>query len=279
VSLLPKPTAATDAVVLRVWPCGETSVIASLLTHDRGYVRVMAKGARSERSLLRPLVEPGRLVHVEFSWDPTRELQYLRSGSVQLDCLTVGPTLEDTAYLLAALELADRCRPGTTAGEGQSDDRTAGEVFAICEEFLRVLSSPSCSDPALLFFAFEWELLQRHGVEPEVSGCASCGKPSDPERAILWFRPADGGLICGDCFRGDGTGGSAGGGKPLQPEALQWLRLLATAGLRVPVDEPLTRALRRQIGAHLHRFLGYHMPGYRLPSALELLRAGKESTR
>ena len=271
-SLLPKPTVGSEAWVLRAWSCGETSVIASLLTREHGYVRVMAKGARGPRSQLRPLVEPGRLVNVEFSWDQDRELQYLRSGTVLLDFLTGAPTLEGTAYLLAALELADRCRPL----QGSGNEPTAGEVFAICEDFLRVLSSEACRDPALLFFAFEWELLQRHGMAPEVATCATCGdRPEESAEPVLWFSPVDGGLLCGACVQ---LGGGPRG-NPLGQEALTFLRLLSGAGLRTPVDQPLARGLRRQIGAHLHRFLGYHMPGYRLPTALELLRAGKESSR
>ncbi|MBU8871459.1 MAG: DNA repair protein RecO [Gemmatimonadales bacterium] len=271
-SLLPKPTVEADAWVLRVWPCGETSIIASLLTRKYGYVRVVAKGARGARSRLRPLVEPGRLVNVEFSWDPDRELQYLRSGSVLMDSLSGSPTLEGTTFLLAALELADRCRPIL----GSRDDRTAGEVFAVCEEFLRVLSSDACGDPALLFFAFEWELLQRHGMAPEVAFCVSCGEsPADKAESVTWFSPSDGGLVCGGCAHlGEGSRGN-----PLGPEALACLRRLSSCGLDIPVEQPMARSLRRQIGGHLHRFLGYHLPGYRLPSALELLRVGKESSR
>lgn len=268
-SLLSQPTAETEAWVLRAWPCGETSVIASLLTRDLGYVRVIAKGARGPRSSLRPLVEPGRLVNVDFSWQQDRELQYLRAGAVVVDGLQGAPTLERTAYLLAALELADRCRPGSDA----RDDRTAGEVFAVCEAFLRVLSSGTCGAPALLFFAFEWELLNRHGIAPEVDHCAVCGTADETlDDLPLWFRAADGGLVCGGCAQRGGSGG-----KPLGTEALQWLRCLSREGLATPMDRPLTGRLRRQIGAHLHRFLGYHMPGYRLPAALDLLRAGKDS--
>lgn len=267
-SLLSKPTAASEAWVLRTWPCGETSVIASLLTRQHGYVRVMAKGARGARSLLRPLVEPGRLVQAEFSWDRDRDLQYLRAGSVLVDCVSAAPTLEAVAYLLAALELADRCRPATDA----DGDRTAAEVFAVCEEFLRVLSSTASGDPARLFFAFEWELLLRHGIAPELECCAACGRAHE-EGAVAWFSPPDGGLVCSRCW----TGGEGGSAKPLGAEALAALRGLASCGLAGSVSS-LERPLRRQVGAHLHRFLGYHMPGYRLPAALDLLRTGKEST-
>ncbi len=267
-SLFSKPTTSSEAWVLRVWPTGETSVIASLLTSEHGYVRVMAKGARGPRSQLRPLVEPGRLVNVEFSWDPERDLQYLRSGTVTVDSLAASPSLEATAFLLAALELADRCRPAFEA----DGDGTAVAVFAICEEFLRVLSSEACGDPARLFFAFEWALLLRHGISPEIGTCVACGDFPATD-AVTWFSPADGGLICSRC----NAHGEISGVYPLGAGALDALRELATDGFGSGRGEPLSRALRRQLGAHLHRFLGYHMPGYRLPAALELLRAGKDS--
>ncbi len=85
--VMSRPSASTEALVLRCWPCGETSTIASLLTREHGFVKVIAKGARGPRSQLRPLIEPGRLVNVEFSLDARRELQYLRGGGVDLDPL------------------------------------------------------------------------------------------------------------------------------------------------------------------------------------------------
>ena len=106
-TVLPRPSASADAVVLRTWPTGETSVIASTVTAEHGFVRLIAKGARGERSVLRPLVQPGRLVNAEFSLRPDRELQYLKGGQVLLDPAAAGPGLERTAYLLAALELLD----------------------------------------------------------------------------------------------------------------------------------------------------------------------------
>lgn len=98
-SVLTKPSAASDALVLRAWPCGETSVIASLLTRELGFVKVLAKAARRPRSRLRPLVEPGRLLNVEFGLDPARELQYLRGGSVLLDPLAEGATQIGRAHV------------------------------------------------------------------------------------------------------------------------------------------------------------------------------------
>jgi hypothetical protein len=88
----------------------------------------------------------------------------------------------------------------------------------------------------------------------------------------VWFLPAEGGIVCGSCARG----GTAAGARPVGPEALALLRRVATgrlAGVAADAAEP---SLRREAGTLLHRFLGYHLPGYRLPAALDLLRTGKD---
>ncbi len=293
-AVMTRPAACTEALVLRVWPCGETSAVVSLLTRDHGYVKVIAKGARGARSVLRPLIEPGRLVTAEFSLDPQRELQFLRGGEVDLDPMGEGATLERSAYLLGALELVDRCRPfgntgatGTTAdaetnaaaGPADPGSEAAAVLFAVCGSFVRMLSSPSCSRPALLFFAFEWDLLARHGMAPEVSACVACGGDlASAEQYSLRFNPAEGGVVCGACTARD----AGGGGRPLGLEALDHLREMARVPLAMEVaareGDPLPRPMRRELGALLHRFLGYHLPGYRLPAALDLLRAGKDSS-
>ena len=258
--VLAKPTLSGDAVVLRAFPSGETSVIASLLTRTEGFVKVVAKGARQPRSRLRPLVEPGRLVSVELSWDPSRELQYLRGGSVRLDPLLGMVDLERSAYLLAALELTDRCRlnPG-----GQTTGAEA--MFGVCDAFIRMLSSEADTEPARLFFAFEWLLLKNHGLDPEVAACAVCGRGLD--EAIggtnLWFQASEGGAVCHLC---------GGAGRPLSRDALAEFRLFETGVDAAAGGRALTRVLRREVGAHLHHFLGFHLPGYRLPAALDLLR-------
>ena len=264
-SVLSRPVAGTDALVLRVWPCGETSVVASLLTRDEGFVKVLAKAARRPRSRLRPLVEPGRLVHAEFSLDPARELQYLRGGEVRLDTLGPEATLERAAYLLGALELVDRCRP-LSGNVG-----TVAELFGVCEEFLGVLSSRTCREPALLFFGLEWRLLAEHGTAPQVMDCVCCGGGDRIETGHPRFDPAEGGLVCHVCC----GAGAAAAGRPVSREALTVLRQLGSLGLAELGATDLAPARRREVGALLHRFLGYHLPGYKLPTALDLLRAGR----
>jgi len=281
--ILPQPSASCDGIVLRTWPCGETSVIASILTGDHGYVKVIAKAARRPQSRLRALVEPGRLVNVEFSLDPRRELQYLRGGSVEWDAFGPGTTLEQSAFMQAALELADRCRPVRAVtpdithdiAKGNDNSEPARDLFRICDRFIRVLSSPSCVRTDLAFFTYEWELLAAHGMAPEVNSCTSCGTACDdlPEES-LWFSPSEGGVVCGACARVPG----ANSGKPLSPTVWGIFTLMSSGELSLDAETPLEKKLRREIGAHLHNFLGYHLPGYRLPAALDLLRVRKDQS-
>jgi len=277
--ILSRPAASSEALILRAWSCGETSAVVSLLTRDHGFVKVIAKAARGPRSRLRPLIEPGRLVTVEFSLDPHRELQYLRGGEVDLDPLAEGPTLERSAFLLASLELVDRCRPVTGGGTSGGDTGASADLFEVCGRFVRMLSSRTCSRPDLLFFAFEWELLARHGMAPEVSACAACGRDlAELDHSGLRFNAAEGGIVCGPCCRG----GEVSGGQPLAEAVLGHLLDMARMGIALKGaasgGPALPRTERRELGALLHRFLGYHLPGYRLPAALDLLRAGKDST-
>jgi DNA repair protein RecO (recombination protein O) len=258
-SLLPQPVATSDALVLRTWPTGETSVIASLLTDGCGYVRVIAKSARSPRSALRPLVQPGRLVNLEFTQVPGRSLQYLRGGSLLLDPLARAGSLEKSAFLLAAVELVDRCRPGGAREES---------LFGLCEDFLRMLCCAPPGGEAGLFYAFELALLAQQGVAPALEGCAACGSPLAMEEVGGLFSPAAGGVVCGRCRAVQ----SSGAGRSLDRAAWRALRVLAARRPADPSPLPLPRPVARELGILLHQFLGYHLPGYRLPAALDLLR-------
>ncbi len=274
-SVLPQPVVATDALVLRSWSCGETSSIASYLTRDHGYVKVIAKAARRPRSSLRPLVEPGRLLAVEFGLDPRRKLQYLRGGSVHMDPLAAEPSLERSAFLLGALELVDRCRPRELEAAGPVPDRDDATLFAVCEEFVRMLSSPTCSRPDLAFFALEWDLLSLQGLAPDLTVCPGCGTPAEAADAGPYlFAVAEGGVLCPACRTVENSG--SGARRQLGREALDVLRSLAR-DRRGGLDQVAwSRALRREVGAFLHGFMGYHLPGYRLPAALDLLRPRKD---
>jgi DNA repair protein RecO (recombination protein O) len=258
-SLLPQPLGVGPALVLRVWPTGETSVVVSLLTAHYGAVRAIAKGARLAQSRLQPLVQPGRLIDVEVTLTAGRDLQFLRGGELQLDPLAVGATLERSVYLQAALEIVDRARPG--------DDRQE-DLFRLCEEFVRVLSSAVAGSESAVYCAFEVALLEWQGIRPQLGACVQC------ERTLAtvlddgtWLDPAAGGLVCGVCR----VRTAAAGARPLTAPMLAAWPDIAAAPQHWPA-RAWARPVAREWSILLHRFLEYHLPGYRLPAALDLLR-------
>lgn len=258
-SLLPQPLVADAALVLRAWPAGETSVVVSLLTEAHGNVRAIAKGARQARSRLQPLVQPGRLIEVEVTAVPGRELQFLRGGELRLDPLATGATLERSAYLQAALEIVDRARPG--------DDRET-DLFRLCEAFVRVLSSAIAGSESAVYCAFELALLDLHGIRPHLGACVQCQRALAEVLADgIWLDPAAGGLICGGCRIHAGSVSA----RPLTVASLEAWAHIAQAPARWPAVG-LNRSVAREWSILLHRFLEYHLPGYRLPAALDLLR-------
>jgi recombinational DNA repair protein (RecF pathway) len=153
----------------------------------------------------------------------------------------------------------DRCRP-TGAHERA--------LFALCHHFVRVLSSATPGTEASLFFAFELAFLDLQGFGPALTACADCGAELRGVARGAKFSPAQGGGLCDSCAA------------ELAPttyqivagEVWQVLRRLREEGKQKLTPFPLPRPTAREVGILLHKFLGFHLPGYRLPAALDLLR-------
>jgi recombinational DNA repair protein (RecF pathway) len=184
-----------------------------------------------------------------------------------LDPLQGLATLERSACLLGALEIIDRCRPG--------DGHETG-LFALCEAFVQVLSCADAGREMAHFYAFEIALLDLMGVRPRVASCTQCDRARvEGVGEGLWLSPAAGGLVCSRCVKASAASGGFAEARPLTAAALAAWADLAAAPRTWP-RAPLARTVAHDWGVMLHRFLEYHLPGYRLPAALALLRARPE---
>ena len=73
------------AVVLRTYDYGETSLVVSFLTRSYGKVRMLAKGAKREKSSFAGALRTGNIGEIVFYFKPDRGLQLLKeieSGNV-----------------------------------------------------------------------------------------------------------------------------------------------------------------------------------------------------
>ena len=248
----------TDALVLRSYRLGETSLIVHLFTGEHGLLRCVAKGARGPKSRFGASLEPGVRVSAVVYRKLTRELQLLAKTDIVAHWPPLWEDPERFARSCAVLEFLDRAAYGEAGDERLLD--LAAETLA---------AMATAPHPALeaLVRGFEIQALRLLGLAPELHSCLECRSPL--ERGGL-FHPLRGGLLCGAPCGGDG------GAFRISERARKTLlalgeRAIASVGSwameRYPGPE-VSRAIERFLSAHLERFEG-----------LRSLRVGEQMAR
>lgn len=181
------PPLATDALVLRTFPMGETSRVVVLLTRERGKLRAVAKGARGPRSRYRSALEPFSEVHVELYGRQGAELYRIGGCDLLRSAFGVGSRgLEAALSLSYFAELLD-----AFSQEGEAEDavyRLAKAVLAAIREDKPVM---------VLGRYLEAWLMKLHGIYPPLDRCSACGGPLPP--GDLRFHAQARGFVCTDC--------------------------------------------------------------------------------
>ncbi|MGE5174807.1 MAG: DNA repair protein RecO [Hyphomicrobiales bacterium] len=236
----------TEALVIRSYRLGETSLIVSLYTREFGLLRCVAKGARGPKSRFGAALEPGVRLRAVVYRKLSRDLQLLSKA----DILGYWPALwEDPdrfARAGAVLEFLER------AAYGESGDP---ELIDLAVETLAAMAAAPAGALEPMLRAFEIQACRRLGYAPELTRCLSCRRPLAQGGL---FHPVKGGLLCGDPC------GDDGGSFRLSERARRTLEALAehpvasVAGWaieRYPGPE-VSKAIERFLTAHLERFEG-----------------------
>jgi DNA repair protein RecO (recombination protein O) len=246
-----------EGIVLRHIALGETSWIASLLTSQCGRIRLVARGARTPRSRLGPLLELGNDLDLVFDLRPGRDLGYLREASVRQRPLAGARDLAAIAVGMAILEILERAIP-----EGAGD---AGLLATVRAAHGSLRSTRGRSQALVVLYAFERRLLDRLGLGTDFDACEACSNALEAG-GMLSIRA--GTMRCRSCH----GGGGGGGGIPVDRDTLHLLRALGTCSWEgVVALGPSTRT-RHAAGSILHRLLGMHLEKYRLPESLRMIQ-------
>ena len=235
------------AVVLRTYEYGETSLVVSVLTRGSGKIRLIAKGANRRGSALAGSLRTGNIGEIVFYYKPDRGLQTLKeieSRNVFENCVE---DLEKLCIFQAGLEVVDR-----SVIEREADER----VFDLLEGFSAAL--PEADDAWAVLFTLYVRLLKMSGVYPSTAECAVCGgELAGGFRAV----PQTGRVTCAGCASGDAL--------LVSPGSAGLLREMESGGFG---GRTLGPKERKEIGRFLHYLFLYHVEGYRLPSALGILK-------
>ncbi len=242
--------------VLRHYPLGETSLIVVLYSEEQGLLRVVAKGARGQKSPFRGLLEPGTALNALVHVKARGGLHLLREVGGRLPLPRPARRLETLSLRLAVLELVM-----STSQEGEALD----SLFPLLEEYLELFVE--FDDPGWApLFAFEAGLLALHGLEPSLEQCGLCERPL--AGVDLRFLPGEGLFACPE---------HENEGLDLAPEERDWLLSIFLARPAALAGREMPASARSRIGRVLHLALGRHLPGYKLPRSLAMLGEAKRS--
>lgn len=236
--------------MLRSSRSGSSSRTAVFFGRESGKLTLLAKGAMTEKSPFRGLLEPGNVVEAIYYFKEGRDLFYVKELSCAMSARKRPSSLEETGALLAALELID-CVTYT------GNPETA--VYDLLRHFLESDLSPG---PLEALLAFQLRLLGSLGLKPSFDRCARCGVSIaegifDVERAESY------------CTKE----------RPSERESVslkaKLVELLAKAeelpiGLFARLD--MDPSLRKEFGWLMHRIYTYHVQGYAVPKSFKLLK-------
>ncbi|MDW8325651.1 MAG: DNA repair protein RecO [Anaerolineales bacterium] len=236
-------TYRTEAIVLRRKDIGEADRILTLLTPERGKVRVVAKGIRKPRSRKAGHLELFTRTHLLIA--AGRDLDIVTQAQLADAHQPIREDLVRGAYAAYAVELMDRFTP---------EQQESPELYNLLAAMLAWLCTEV--DVAVAARYYELRLLALAGYQPELRRCVACGEAIVAEDQF--FSVAQGGVVCAKC------GKSAGGGDrrlpglmPISMEALKYLRYFQVQPFNKVAALKLSSNVLSEMEYVLQRYITY----------------------
>lgn len=234
-----------EALLLRRYPYGESSLVVHVLTPRHGRVHLMAKGAYRAKSGYCGVLDWFDTLRVEWTQRPGVDL-FALSGA---DVLVRRALTTDLAHYRAAHYVTELAGLAARSGARESG------LYETVRETLDQLVDGEAGPEQLV--RFNLRFLRILGLEPALETCASCGGPAptvDPDGARAAFSAGAGGRLCLRCAREAKASGKRVGTLPNR--ALEAAAVLLRTG-EVPAE--LGRAGRAELQDFVERFLEYHL--------------------
>lgn len=180
-------TIKTKGIIIKRINLGEADRILTVLTKDRGKIRVVAKGVRKSKAKLAGFLEMFR--YNDYLIAEGRNLDIITSAQTINNLHGISKDLRSVALAYYIVEMVDRL-----IEETQEVDGTFDLTFLILNEI-----SKGDIDLDLLKSFFEINILSLLGFQPELNYCVECRKLVNEG----CFSFAMGGLLCDEHSNSD----------------------------------------------------------------------------
>ncbi len=247
------PIRRTEAIVLKTMRMGETSSLLTLYTREAGLLKLVAKGARQQKSRYGGLLQPLYVIEAIYYDKETRDLQLLSQASLVWAPRQVQTDIDRLGLCLACCEMILRLE-----NEGHGNPAAYGLLRATLETF-----DQAETNIRPLFLAFQVRLLELLGFSPGMDHCFHCQQPTIHEGRYDFI---NGRLYCQSCMS------LALQGQAVSQDMIDAYRELA----RLPLSSVITRAFPKGAIAGVYRFLHdffrYHLEEVRQLNAINVLK-------
>lgn len=171
-------------IVIREVNVGEADKIITLLTKQKGKIKVSARGARRPKSSFAAGTQ--FLSYSDFMLFSGKDMYSLNSCDIIEPFYEIRNDMEKLTYAAHFVELIN---------DTVQENQPAGKVVQLFLNTLHMLAKTN-KQPELLARIFELRLLTIDGYTPYIRGCAVCGR-DDCESYSFSFQKC--GLICKGC--------------------------------------------------------------------------------
>ncbi|MCH2142752.1 MAG: DNA repair protein RecO [Phycisphaerales bacterium] len=229
------PRLVDDAIVLRRWEYSETSQTVSVLTHQHGIIRGLAKGALRPNGSFGGGFEPMTRGQLAWIQKDDRELCTLTEWSLQDVYWPVRQNLQANRLAIYAVDLTQRLL---------TDRDPHPDVFEHLHVMLEGAGQVDCAYTQLTHF--QCGLLQSVGWMPQMHCDATTGEPLPENAESLGFRVAAGGVVANPIS----------GDHRVRPSTVHYLASLNQNQPDPPADQETPRRAAALLAVHIRDLLG-----------------------
>jgi len=238
----------SPAIIMQIIEFGESDLLVTSFTSDKGQLKGIAKAARKSRKRFANCLDLFCLVNLEYEPRRHGDLYFLHSCTL----INAFPQIRSDFYSLALasymIELTRILFPPGVVNK---------EIFELLKSLLSKINKGRQND--LLRICFEARAMALGGYKINLERCCNCGRPYTGKGKGIFIR-SKGGIACLNCER-ETTLSPA-----LEPNAIRLLEVVQTSPLITSEGLSLIEGLTSEIKPVLKYHIEYRI-GQRLKSA------------